>query len=263
MSARPTPPRAAAKLARLACLATLALACAVGPAAAAAAMLYVVTETTPHSYVRDGRVVGQATEVVETVLKRAGVTDYRIDLYPWARAHDLALREANVLLYMVARTPERENRFKWVGEIHREPYFLYTLAGRTDIRVDRLDDARALTIGVVRDDVRQQYLQRRGFTRLVVSAQPMENLRKLLNRQVDLVPLTDGQARMLCTDAGSDCAGLQRLLPLDELRIGLYMALSLATPDELAGRLRSAFDAVRADGTLARLMGGAGKRAGN
>lgn len=217
--------------------------------------LNVVTENTPNSYLQNGRVTGPATEIVEQTLKRAGLNDYRIDLYPWARAQDLALREPFVLIYLIARTPERENRFRWIGEIKRSRYFLYGLPNRPEMRVTQLDDARNWTIGVVRDDVRQQALLKRGFSRLAVSAQPLENFRKLLFRQVDLVVLTEGEAKVLCAEARPDCSGVARLLPLDDIAVELYMAYSMTTPEDIAARTRTAFESLRADGTLLRVIG--------
>lgn len=232
----------------------LALAAALCAGPLAAQTLNVVTESTPNSYLQDGRVVGQATEVVELTLKRAGIADYRIDLYPWARAVDIALREPYVLIYLIARTPERESRFRWVGEVKRIRYFFYALPDRSDLQLKQVDDARERTIGVVRDDVRQQYLQNRGFRRLAVSAQPLENLRKLIYRQVDLIALTENEASTLCNETRPECPGLVRLLPLDDLRNGLYMAYSLATPEAFAARTSAAFETLRADGSLARIM---------
>jgi polar amino acid transport system substrate-binding protein len=233
-------------------LAALVAACSAG---AQAQTLHVVTEKTPNSYLQDGRVAGPGTELVELTLKRAGITDYRVDLYPWARAQDIALREPHVLIFPLARTPERENLYRWIGEMQRIRYYLYALPDRSDLKLGQLDDARGLSIGVVRDDVRQLVLQRRGFTRLAVSAQPMENLRKLLYRQVDLIPLTEREAQNLCADARGECTGLARLLPLDEVRTSLYLAFSLATPEDLASRTSAAFETLRADGSLARIMG--------
>ena len=229
---------------------------------AVAQPLLVVTETTPNSYLQDGKVVGPGTEVVELTLKRAGFGDYRLELYPWARAQDLALREPRVLIFPLARTPERENQFRWVGEIQRIRYYLYALPDRTDLKLTQLADARGRSIGVVRDDVRQQYLQRRGFTRLAVSSQPSENLRKLLYRQVDLVPLTEKEAANLCAEARTECPGLTRVLALDEVRTSLYMAYSLATPEDIAARTAAAFESVRTDGSLARIMGATGASPG-
>lgn len=233
----------------------LACCCTTIATPAEAQAITVVTENTPQSFRQNGRVAGRATEVVEQTLQRAGLTDYRIDIYPWARAQDLALREPNVLIYLIARTAERESQFQWVGEVRRIRYFLYALPDRGDLDMLQLDDARTRTIGVVRDDVRHQYFQRQGFTRLVVSSQPMENLRTLLHRQVDLVPMTELEAATLCQEARPDCTGLTRLAPLDDLRFGLYMAFSTATPKEVVARAGAAFESLRADGSLARIMG--------
>ena len=215
-----------------------------------------VTETTPYTFQKNGRVQGSATEVVEKTLQAAGLTDYRINLYPWARAYDMALNEPGVLIYLIARTPSREQQFKWAGEIMKIQYHLYRLRERADIKVKSLLDAKNYTIGVMRDDVRQQYLQAKGFHQLAVSAQSIDNFNKLIKRQVDLVPLTEDDASSLCEQAHFDCVGLARVLTLDEASTGLYMAYSTSTADDTILRTRTAFDKLKADGTVRRIMEG-------
>lgn len=213
-----------------------------------------VTETTPYTFQKGERVEGSATEVVERTLQAAGLTDYQVKLYPWARAYDMALKEPGVLIYLIARTAAREQQFKWAGEIMKIQYHLYRLRDRTDISVKTLTDARNYTIGVMRDDVRQQYLQSKGFHRLAVSAQWIDNFNKLIKRQVDLVPLTEDDASSLCAQAHFDCAALERVLTLDEASTGLYMAYSASTADNTVQRTRTAFDKLKADGTVRRIM---------
>lgn len=214
----------------------------------------VVTETSPYSYQKGDRVEGPATEVVEKTLLAAGLQDYQVRLYPWARAYDMALKEPDVLIYLIARTAARESQFKWAGEIMKIQYFLYRLRERTQIRVKSLADARNYSIGVMRDDVRQQYLQSKGFQRLVVSAQWIDNFNKLIKRQVDMVPLTEDDATSLCAQAHFDCAGLEMVFPLDEMSTGLYMAYSNATADATVQRTRVAFDKLKADGTVRKIL---------
>ena len=213
-----------------------------------------VTEATPYTYLQGERVAGVATEVVEKTLQAAGLTDYRVHVYPWARAYDAALKEPNVLIFLIARTHPREQMFKWVGEIMKVDYYLYRLRSRSDVAVSSLADAKKYTIGVMRDDVRQQYLQTQGFSRLVVSAQSIDNFNKLIKRQVDLVPLTEDDASSLCTQAQLHCAGLERVLTLDGAATGLYMAFSTSTPDSTVKKARAAFDKLKADGTVRRIM---------
>jgi polar amino acid transport system substrate-binding protein len=214
----------------------------------------VVTESTPYTYQKGPRVEGNATEVVEKTLAAAGLQDHQIRLYPWARAYDMALNEPNVLIYLIARTFEREQQFKWAGEIMKIQYHLFRLREQKQIIVKTLADAQNYTIGVMRDDVRQQYLQSKGFHRLTVSAQSLDNFNKLIKHQVDMVPLTDDDAVSLCARAHFDCAGLEKVLTLEEASTGLYMAYSKATADSTVQKTRAAFDRLKADGSLRRIM---------
>lgn len=232
----------------------MAAVAACAAAGAAAQVIRGVTEDSTYSYLRDGRVAGPVSEVVDATMQRAGFADYRAGIYPWARAYDIALQEPNVLIFLIARTPARESQFKWVGEFMRLEYHLYKLRTERDVVVKRLADARAYSIGVVRDDMRQQYLQGEGFTRLVVSAQNSDSFRKLLHRQVQLVPLSERDAVRFCEDAHVDFSLLERAYTLDGLSVGLYMAFSRATADDVVLRARTAYERLKADGTVARLM---------
>jgi polar amino acid transport system substrate-binding protein len=215
-----------------------------------------VTEETSYSYLQNGKVAGPASEVVEATLKRAGLNDYQLALYPWARAYDMAQQEANVLIYLIARTPEREPLFKWVGEIMRIDYHFYKLTERKDIVVPDLQSAKNYSIGVLREDVRHQYLRSQGFTKLVVSGLNSDNFRKLLNQQVQLVPMPESDAVMLCREANVDFASLEQVYTLDTLTTGLYMAYSQSTSDDIVARTRGAFDSLEAEGVVKQLMQG-------
>lgn len=220
----------------------------------AQAVRAVTEDAPPYSFMAGGKVAGAATEVLEKTLHLAGLSDYRVNLYPWARAYDMALKEPNVLIFLIARTPAREKQFQWVGKFMQMRYHLYKLRERADISAPQLDSARNRVIGVIRDDVRQQYLQRQGFSRLVVSAQASDNFAKLLSRQVDLVPLTEAETAPLCHGAHFDCAGLEKVLTLDEMTTGLYMAYSKSTPEALVAKTQAAFEQLRANGTVRRTM---------
>lgn len=218
-----------------------------------AATIETVTEDTSYSFLEDGKVSGVASEIAEQMLQLAGLDDYHMGLYPWARAYDMAQLQANVLIYPMMRTPAREARFKWVGELaHITPQF-YKLREDKTLVVGNLDDARRYTVGVIRDDVRQQYLQAHAFTRMVVSANNAENFRKLLNHQVQLVALPEREARQQCALANVAYDVLEPVYSLDDLGAGLYFAYSLQTPDEIVARTRAAFAQLKAGGGLGRI----------
>lgn len=234
---------------------TLSLALSLASAAAMAQPIKAVTEASAFTHQNsDGKVGGPASQIVEATLQGAGLKDHSISLYPWARAYDMALQEPNVLIYLIARTPARETQFKWAGEFIRIDYYFYKLRDQAQIVVRNLQDAKNYRIGVMRDDVRHQYLQSQGFTKLVVSAQNIDNFKKLINRQVQLVPMPERDAQQLCEETRFDCADLEKVHTLDALAGGLYMAYSKSTSDEVVARTRAAFNKLKADGSVARLM---------
>ena len=118
-----------------------------------------------------------------------------------------------------------------------------------------LEAAKAYRVGVLRDDVRHQYLQANGFKKIVVTAHNGDNFKRLLNGQVDLIPMPERDMLAQCKEAGLDPSEVERTLsPGNSTQ--LYMAFSRQTDDATVLRTQAAFETLQADGTLARLMGG-------
>jgi len=109
-------------------LALLALALWMQACALAGPLRVVTEDYPPYSYLEAGRVTGYSTAVVRAVLAEAGL-EAEIQLIPWARAYDLALHDEQVLIYSIARTPAREHKFRWIGQVAPSEWFLYSLRG--------------------------------------------------------------------------------------------------------------------------------------
>ncbi|MBT2339594.1 MULTISPECIES: substrate-binding periplasmic protein [Pseudomonas] len=214
----------------------------------------VVTEDSLYAYLRENKVVGPGTLIAEETLKGAALTDYNVLLYPWARAYEKALREPNVLIFPLDRTPAREQSFKWVGEIIQVPSKLYKLRGDDSIAVKTLEDAKQYSMGVVRNDAKQIYLQQRGFTRLVISADNHDNFQKLLNHQIQLLPIPENTARLMSQDAQVDFSTLEEVYSLDEQPHRVYLAFSLSTPDDIVAKAQRSFEQLKTSGEVARIM---------
>ncbi len=91
----------------------------------------VVTEDAyPFQYIKNNKIVGPTTDLVKKLLTEAHV-DYEINMYPWARAYNLALSKPNTIIYSIARTKEREDKFLWIGSLMQLKYALYGLENIT------------------------------------------------------------------------------------------------------------------------------------
>ena len=210
-------------------------------------VLRVVTENwRPYSYEENKVVKGRTTEIVRKVLERANIS-YKIKVYPWARAYKIASEEKNVLIYAIARTPERENNFKWVRPITTpDNIYLYKLAERKDIIINTLDDARKYQIGVIRRSMYHQFLTKHGFTNnLQIVAMQGVNHKKLLVKRIDL--WAEGENNLHAEIKGK--------IPNDSFdrfekafllfSHAYYMAFSKSTPDEIVDKVKNAFDQLK------------------
>lgn len=214
--------------------------------------LRVVTENlAPYNMVERGEITGLSTEIVQAVLNEVGVSP-RIEVLPWARAYDVALHSDNVLIYSIARTPQREHLFKWVGAIAPTQWFLFSLAERP-IVLNSLEDAKRYQVATVNQDVGEQYLLAHGFQlgkQLQSSSTYELNYQKLKVDHVELWISNELNAVSLMQKNGDDANSMVRSLALPELssRDGLYMAFSLGTPDEVVARYQSALRKIRNGG---------------
>ncbi|WP_374676196.1 substrate-binding periplasmic protein [Ideonella sp.] len=223
------------------------------PAQAATPALQVVTEELPpYNMTRDGRLTGMSTEVVQAVLKDAGI-EAPFQSLPWARAYEMAQSGENVLIYSIARTPQREKLFKWVGAIAPTQWALYARADR-GIVLHTLDDARGYQIATVNEDVGEQYLVQKGFVigRQLQSSNRYEfNHEKLLLGRVDLWISNELNAAWHIRQAGGrPGTAIVKVLDLPDVGSsgGVYMALSVRTSDAVLERLRRSLEHIRRNG---------------
>ena len=226
--------------------------------AAAQVPVRVVTEEfPPYNYTENDRITGMGTEVVEAVLKEAGVRG-QIQSLPWARAYETAINVPSVLIYSIVRTAERDKLFKWVGVIASSEYYLFSLSDR-NLHIQSLEDARHLQIGAVSQSVGEQFLLSRGFVKgknLQSSAKNELNYEKLRLGRVDLWILNRITAFHLVRQAGQDPEKvLHMTVPIPELSAqSYYMAFGNSTPDATVAKFRTALETVTRDGRLEQLQ---------
>jgi len=220
---------------------------------AMAQTITVVTEEYPPYNFQDShkKISGMATEVVEEVLKRVKL-DYKLDIYPWARAYQMAQDTPNVLIYSIGRNEKREALFKWVDVIAPYDVYLYRLKTRPEVKVAHMDDIQHYKIGAVRDDVRAQYLEKAGVA-LDLVVEDSANTKKLASQRIDMFPIDELAQIALYKREGLDPASVVKVFKLEALSAGLYMAFSKQTPDAVVAQCKTALAGIKKDGTFDRI----------
>lgn len=235
----------------------------------ASALQIVTTDFPPYSFERYDYAAGLATDIVLSVLERAGISYERPLIQPWARTYQSALHGHNTLIYSIARSPEREHLFHWIGKIAPYSVYLYKLRERQDIRVASLNDAKRYMVGGEFQDIKQTYLQKQGFEEgknLQLAADDAINLRKLFAGRIDLLPFDEASLPYMLQKEGLSTEALEPVLFLKDLSYDLHLAMSIQSDAQLVTALRDALHGLHKDGTVAgiqdrylgaRLAGGA------
>jgi polar amino acid transport system substrate-binding protein len=152
--------------------------------------LRVVLEISPpHQTLQNGQVAGLTTTLVRQLLQQLPL-DATFEVYPWARAVKIAGSTPNVMIYNIARTPEREALFHWIGPIAGYRLGFVRLKQRSDIHIRQLDDARPYSIAVQRDDFATEFLLKQQFkpgTQLQIQPDIEASWRMLLLGKADLL----------------------------------------------------------------------------
>lgn len=191
---------------------------------------------------------GIATDIVREIFKRADIT-YSLTLrFPWERVYKLALENPGYGAFVMARLPDRERLFKWVGPIGPDDWIMLAKAD-SKITLQTLNDARKYKIGAYKGDAIATTLARQGLKPVVV-LRDQDNAKKLVSGQIDLWATGDPAGRYLARQEG--VSGLKTVLRFNSAE--LYLALNKDVPDETVAKLQAALDQLRKEGVVDEIM---------
>ncbi len=213
--------------------------------------LQILTEDYPPlSFEKDGKVTGFGTEVVREILHRLNISD-NIRILPWEEGYNLCLKNPNVVLFTMKRTELRENLFHWIGPIGSNNTIFYAKKG-SGIQINNMEDAKNVSkIATCSAWFSEQDLKDAGFTNLISSLVPTENVRQLVEGEVDLSIFTDITIPEIALQAGYSIDDLE---PVFTVSTGyFYIAISKTTPQSFVEMWKQTFRAMCEDGTFNKI----------
>ncbi|WP_135078991.1 transporter substrate-binding domain-containing protein [Terasakiella sp. SH-1] len=207
------------------------------------------TDTSGHKQIQ-----GISYEIVQAIQERIGNTD-AIKVLPWNRALKLLAKKKNSLLFSTARTPERENKYKWIGPLAFLEMVFFKRAG-SNITLSSMEDAKKLEkIGVTKNVATHEILVNLGFTNLDVmqSGADEKNLRRLLKKRVDVWPTVYYAGTYSAKKMG--VSDQIEVIPNVKIMSGhLYIAANKETDDKIIHQWQSALDILRTEGVIAEII---------
>ncbi len=203
-------------------------------------------ELPPFNFMKDGQVVGISTEIVQAIFRQVGcpMEQGKVQMYPWTRAYHEVQHSPNTALYSMARTPGREQLFKWVGPIADVTIGVIAKKNR-GIKITTIEDFKQYQIGTVRDGAPEQLLIRSGVNveQLSRLAFPEMNVRKLQTDRIDLFVFNVQTTRYLMLTLGIDPEKYETVYSLKKM--DLYIGLHKDTDALLVAALQHALDQMK------------------
>ena len=200
------------------------------------------------NFAKDENIEGIAVDIMRETFKRAGIS-YNLTLrFPWERIYKLALEKPGYGVFVMARLPDREALFKWVGPIGPDDWVLLAKAD-SKIQLESLEQARRYKIGAYKGDAIAESLDKQGL-KPMVALRDQDNAQKLMEGQIDLWATGDPAGRYLARQVGVN--GLKTVLRFNSAQ--LYLALNKDVPDEVVARLQAALDELRNSGRIDEIM---------
>lgn len=196
----------------------------------------------PYSFLRNNQPQGYATGLVNELASVLEL-DLTIEVLPWSRAMLKAESAPNVLIFSMLRTPERENRYHWIGPIDDMSIHIWQRKGDSALiskpatqityAVSRSLDAINVTMLTEQVDAAEAN---------IIAVETTEQLiAMLLRKRVDRIVLAENiwrEVRKSLSEA--DFSTLERVDLLAERQ--LYLAASLQTELNAIEQLKSAFE---------------------
>ncbi len=208
-------------------------------------------DDTPLQFVgADGKLTGFTIEIVHEIQKRLGNTD-EIHMVPWARGLGFLNAGSNSMLFTMARTSERDQLYQWIGPISETTYGFYVKADSI-VKVTSLEDAKRVgLIGVYRDDVRDQFLTKQGFTNLDRANSNLSSFKKLmLGRNVMYANSLMG-VKSLAENAGYKLADVR--VAYNFMKIQLYIAASKDTDPAIVAQWNRALEDMKKESVFLKI----------
>jgi polar amino acid transport system substrate-binding protein len=204
-------------------------------------------EYPPITFMKEGKPAGFVTDMVREIASRLNIPD-NIRLTSWKNAYNMTLLYPNVILFSAERTAEREALFRWVGPVGKNNVIFYAKKG-SGIVINSLEDAKQLeVIATTTDWFTEQYLKEQGFSNLISSGSPEENVRQLMSGEAKLSIFTDLTVSEIVHNAGYSMEDLEPLFTVTQTYF--YIAISKDTSEEVYQKWAAALNTLKQDGTF-------------
>lgn len=163
---------------------------------------------------------------------------------PFARAYDMTRNIPDTYFFSVARAPEREHHFRWVGPIFAVKMDVIGLEENRS-KVTSYSDLQRYSIGTLINSQPENLLRQNGIPSEVLSrvGTPNALVRMLINKRVDFIAHVKFVFEMQAAEQEHSLKRFRSVFNLGST--DLYFALHPSTPESHVLELQNALDDIK------------------
>ena len=209
-----------------------------------------------HYYDKNNVPTGALVDVIKALMLYTKLP-YTIELMPFARSYDLTTKQQNHIMPSLMKSTDREAQFNWIGKSYKSKAFLVGLKDRTDINIQKLEEAKSYVVGTIRGYHSARYLEDAGFTtnknlHLSVNYKHMWNM--LFEQHIDFVLTNFIAIEREMLSIGHNTKEIKPVIKLHDFPGDLFLATGLSTPESTITAVSEALLHIKENGTYEKIM---------
>lgn len=201
---------------------------------------WVITNLEP-PFIKEGErgvITGYAAEVVKAILAKAKV-EQDILVTRWERLEKEATSKANVIVFALARTPDREDKYHWITPLTANMYGVYAHRSPTREITELALLNQYSGVSVLRGDLRETILVNAGVSNIKRFDYWPDAVRSFVNNQDETLFFSDPGISIYCKPLKEKCENIIRIFDYDVRQS--YLAVSkVGTNPHLVKTLKQA-----------------------
>jgi polar amino acid transport system substrate-binding protein len=212
-------------------------------------------EFPPYNFSDNGKAHGISVEIMTILLKLDHSNKKNSDFifYPWIRSYTKLKKDKKKVLFVMTKTQERKNLFKWVGPISESKNAIISMKN-SGIKINSSDGLLKYKICIVSEDAAGQLLQsllKNKKENLIEVASIDRCLSMLLVNRVDLMAYDLNVTHWLLNKMNRKKDDIKALYPLAKGEH--YFAFSKDTSDEFINYTQALVDQLKKSGDIERI----------
>ena len=209
-------------------------------------LTYYTEQLPPYNYQENGTLQGISVDLLEAITEQMGmkVARQEIHIVPWNEGYQAALTQNGTVLFSTARTPEREQSFKWAGPIYTDREVLFA-GSDSGITIQNIEDLKKYRIGAITGDIAIQQLLDLGVnqSQIVSENNVSAIIVRLDNNEIELWACPEAAGRYFAEQVTGNYSTYTVVYQLHTQDV--YYAFNKDVPDSVVQSFQQALDTIK------------------